>query len=146
MKLQSRYATHCMTRNIQQRAKLLSPEFSGLILDPILQRLMDPNIEPGFKDSRYCIVFWARPPTHIRSLVDKIQQQLLSLAPSESIIRFMSQSHVVKSAVYPEINSQRAWFHFCSDNISFYPPLIRCLRILPCSSNLSHQYCFKICD
>jgi hypothetical protein len=80
--LQSRYSTHRTTRNGQQKAKLLSPEFSGLILDPILQRLTDPSIEPGFEDPRYCLVFWARPPTHIRSLVNKVQQELLTLAPS----------------------------------------------------------------
>jgi hypothetical protein len=79
--MQARYATHRTTRNGQQKAKLLSPDFSGLILDPILQRLEDPSIEPGFQDYRNCLVFWARPPAHIRSLVGEIQQQLLSLAP-----------------------------------------------------------------
>lgn len=82
--LQTRYGTHRSTRNGQQKAKLLSPDFSGLILDPILQRLMDPSIEPGFVDPRNCLVFWARPPSHIRSLVDQVQQKLLSLAPSTS--------------------------------------------------------------
>ncbi|KAG4436409.1 hypothetical protein IFR05_008102 [Cadophora sp. M221] len=42
---------------------------------------MDPSIEPGFVDPRNCLVFWARPPAHIRSLVDQVQQKLLSLAP-----------------------------------------------------------------
>ncbi|KAL2073767.1 hypothetical protein VTL71DRAFT_11093 [Oculimacula yallundae] len=79
--LQTRYATHRSTRNGQQKEKLLSPDFSGLILDPILQRLADPSIEPGFVDPRNCLVFWARPPSHIRSLVDQVQQKLLSLAP-----------------------------------------------------------------
>ncbi|KAH6722534.1 RNA ligase/cyclic nucleotide phosphodiesterase [Leptodontidium sp. MPI-SDFR-AT-0119] len=79
--LQIRYGTHRSTRNGQQKAKLLSPDFSGLILDPILQRVMDPSIEPGFVDPRNCLVFWARPPSHIRSLVDQVQQKLLSLAP-----------------------------------------------------------------
>jgi hypothetical protein len=50
--LQARYAIHRTTRNGQQKAKLLSSEFSGLILDPILQRLADPAIEPGFIDPR----------------------------------------------------------------------------------------------
>ena len=80
-KIQARYSTHRTTRNTQQKAKLLSSDFSGLILDPILQRLEDPSIEPGFQDPRNCLVFWARPPAHIRSLVDGIQQQLLALAP-----------------------------------------------------------------
>lgn len=82
VKLQDRYSAHRVTRNCQQKEKLLSPEFSGLILDPILQRLTDPSIDPGFQDPRFCLVFWARPPAHIRSLVDQVQQKLLSLAPS----------------------------------------------------------------
>ncbi|CZR59861.1 uncharacterized protein PAC_09755 [Phialocephala subalpina] len=80
-KLQDRYSTHRVTRNGQQKEKLLSSGFSGLILDPILQRLTDASIEPGFQDPRYCLVFWARPPAHIRSLVDQVQQKMLSLAP-----------------------------------------------------------------
>ncbi|CAL3967485.1 unnamed protein product [Diplocarpon coronariae] len=79
--LQARYATHRSTRNAQQREKLLSPGFAGLILDPILQRLTDPSIEPGYVDPRNCLVFWARPPAHICALVDQVQQKLLSLAP-----------------------------------------------------------------
>ncbi|KAH7356501.1 RNA ligase/cyclic nucleotide phosphodiesterase [Rhexocercosporidium sp. MPI-PUGE-AT-0058] len=81
VQLQTRYGTHRSTRNGQQKEKLLSPEFSGLILDPILQRVMDSSVEPGFIDPRNCLVFWARPPSHIRSLVDQVQQKLLSLAP-----------------------------------------------------------------
>jgi hypothetical protein len=46
--------------------------------------MMKPSIEPGFKDFRHCLVFWARPPGHIRSLVNKLQQDLLKLAPSRS--------------------------------------------------------------
>ncbi|KAH8685876.1 RNA ligase/cyclic nucleotide phosphodiesterase [Tricladium varicosporioides] len=80
--IQTRYATHRATRNDQQRAKLLSTDFNGLILDPILQRLTDPTIQPGYQDPRNCLVFWARPPTHIRALVNKIQQELLTLAPN----------------------------------------------------------------
>lgn len=81
--MQARYSTHRCARNSQQKEKLLSPGFSGLILDPILQRLENPSIEPGFTDPRHCLVFWARPPSHIRSLVDRVQQQLLTLAPSK---------------------------------------------------------------
>ncbi|KAG9239647.1 RNA ligase/cyclic nucleotide phosphodiesterase [Amylocarpus encephaloides] len=80
--IQARYDTHRTTRNGQQRANLLSPGFSGLILDPILQRLEDPSIEPGYQDPRNCLVFWARPPPHIRSLADKLQQELRGLAPN----------------------------------------------------------------
>jgi hypothetical protein len=81
VRLQSFYATHRTTRNSIQRAKLLSPDFSGLLTDPILQKLADPSIEPGFTDQRHCFVFWGRPPSHIRSLAGKLQQKLLTLAP-----------------------------------------------------------------
>lgn len=90
---------HRTTRNAQQKAKLLSPDYSGLILDPILQRLMDPSIEPGFEDFRHCLVFWARPPAHIRSLVDKIQQELLKLAPSKSNICVLYHSSYLRPLI-----------------------------------------------
>jgi hypothetical protein len=60
-------------------------DFKGLNLDSILQRLEDPAIEPGFVDPRHSLVFWARPPPHIRKLVSEIQQRLKKLAPSTSI-------------------------------------------------------------
>lgn len=82
VQMQARYSTHRTTRNAQQKEKLLSPDFTGLILDPILQRLEDPTIQPGFTDPRHCLVFWARPPTHIREIINKVQQELLTLAPS----------------------------------------------------------------
>lgn len=87
--MQTRYSTHRTIRNGQQKEKLLSQDFSGLILDPILQRLEDPSIQPGFTDPRHCLVFWARPPSHIRELVGKVQQELLSLAPSMCLYRFV---------------------------------------------------------
>ncbi|RFU25293.1 hypothetical protein B7463_g11049, partial [Scytalidium lignicola] len=80
--IQSRYSTHRTTRNEQQKLKLLSDSFSGLILDPILKRLEDPSIEPGYVDPRHCLVFWGRPPQHIKSLVDIIQKKLLEQAPN----------------------------------------------------------------
>ncbi|KUJ11831.1 uncharacterized protein LY89DRAFT_688331 [Mollisia scopiformis] len=81
-KLQDKYSAHRVTRNSQQKEKLLSSDFSGLILDPILQRLTDSSVQPGFRDPRHCLVFWARPPTHIRSLVERVQHKLLRLAPN----------------------------------------------------------------
>ncbi|KAA8569170.1 hypothetical protein MFRU_004g00230 [Monilinia fructicola] len=79
--IQSRYATHRETRNSQQKAKILSSDFQGMILDPVLLKLENRNIEPGFEDPRHCLVFWARPPQHIKELVVTIQQKLLTLAP-----------------------------------------------------------------
>ncbi|TVY21477.1 hypothetical protein LARI1_G000606 [Lachnellula arida] len=108
-KIQDFYGTHRTTRNEQQRAKLLSPNFAGLILDPILQKLTDPSIEPGFQDPRYCIVFWARPPAHIRSLVDKVQQELLALAPNLWLMPInnlhLTALEITHSLTSPEIHS-----------------------------------------
>jgi len=80
--MQARYSTHRTTRNAQQKEKLLADDFQGLIIDPILLRLEDQSIEPGFTDPRHCMVFWARPPKHIRDLIVKVQEELKSVAPS----------------------------------------------------------------
>ncbi|KAI9814129.1 MAG: transport between ER and Golgi ATPase protein [Phylliscum demangeonii] len=79
--IQARYGTHRERRNEQQRARLLAPDFGGVRLDPILQRVHDPRIEPGYVDPRHCLVFWARPPGRIRRLVSQIQQLLQTVAP-----------------------------------------------------------------
>ncbi|KAK5119246.1 hypothetical protein LTR85_007860 [Meristemomyces frigidus] len=81
--IQARYDTHRTNRNTQQREKLLAADFPGVTVDGILAKLEDPTIEPGFKDWRHCLVFWARPPEKIRSLIAEIQQRLLRVAPSE---------------------------------------------------------------
>ena len=78
--IQSRYGTHRTNRNYQQRAKLLSPEFPGVTIDEILTKLEDPSIEPGFQDWRNCLVFWARPPAKLRSLIAEVQSRLLDVA------------------------------------------------------------------
>ncbi|KAK4164458.1 RNA ligase/cyclic nucleotide phosphodiesterase [Cladorrhinum sp. PSN259] len=80
--IQSLYSTHRTTRNGQQQDKFLSPEFSELIIDPFLLRLENPDIEPGFKDPRHCLVFWARPPEHIVKLASHLQMLLKKAAPS----------------------------------------------------------------
>lgn len=76
------YRKHRTNRNAQQKAKLLDPEFPGVTIDEILAKLEDPSIEPGFEDWRNCLVFWARPPAMVRSLIAEIQQKLLAVAPS----------------------------------------------------------------
>ncbi|KAG0646916.1 hypothetical protein D0Z07_6198 [Hyphodiscus hymeniophilus] len=107
--IQARYDIHRTTRNGQQKAKLLSSEFSGLILDPVLQKLVDPAIQPGFQDPRHCIVFWARPPAHIRALVDRIQQELLSSAPNLWLMPLerlhLTALEITHSLTSPEIQS-----------------------------------------
>ncbi|KAI9744013.1 MAG: hypothetical protein M1818_002747 [Claussenomyces sp. TS43310] len=82
LQIQARYALHRTARNEQQKANLLSPSFKGLLTDGILQRLEDPTLEPGFVDPRHGIVFWARPPPHIRCLIEQIQQRLKITAPN----------------------------------------------------------------
>ncbi|KAK3652120.1 hypothetical protein LTR56_005251 [Elasticomyces elasticus] len=79
--IQTRYNTHRNNRNAQQQAKLLSPDFHGVTIDEILAKLEDPTIEPGFKDWRHCLVFWARPPVKVRELIGKVQEKLLDVAP-----------------------------------------------------------------
>lgn len=71
-----------MTRNGQQKEKFLSSEFKEVLIDPFLLRLENPSIEPGFKDPRNCLVYWARPPEHIIKLASKIQSSLKEAAPS----------------------------------------------------------------
>lgn len=74
--IQCRYATHRETRNEQQKAKLLSPDFSGFIIDPVLEKLLSPTSYPGYVDPRNCLVFWARPPLAVRELILNIQNRL----------------------------------------------------------------------
>ena len=82
--IQQRYKKHREARNEQQKAKLLSPDFSGFIVDPVLEKLIRKVSNPGYVDPRNCLVFWGRPPVSIRKLVNDVQQQLLKVAPSVS--------------------------------------------------------------
>lgn len=90
--IQSRYSTHRESRNAAQKLKLLAPDFSGVMIDPILLRLEDPSIEPGFVDTRNCLVFWARPSEKVKSLVmecqeklkDAVSSMLIALCPATS--------------------------------------------------------------
>ncbi|KAK5129399.1 hypothetical protein LTR08_003286 [Meristemomyces frigidus] len=80
--IQARYSSHRANRNAQQRAKLLAPDFPGVVVDDILAKLDDPTIEPDFTDWRHCLVFWARPPPSVGPLVATIQHRLLQVAPN----------------------------------------------------------------
>lgn len=75
------YATHRSVRNAQQKDKFLDTSFKELIIDPILLRLEDKTVEPGFQDPRNCLVFWARPPDHIVHLAVHLQHLLKDAAP-----------------------------------------------------------------
>ncbi|KAI0413836.1 RNA ligase/cyclic nucleotide phosphodiesterase [Xylaria grammica] len=79
--IQALYAAHRIRRNAQQKAKFLDADFRELIIDPYLLRLENPHIEPGFKDTRYCMTFWARPPIHVLELAGVIQERLREVAP-----------------------------------------------------------------
>ncbi|KAM3435338.1 hypothetical protein MY4824_004919 [Beauveria thailandica] len=79
--IQALYQTHRVKRNAQQREKFLSPDFKELVIDQHLLRLANPSVQPGFKDERNCLVFWARPPEHVILLAAKVQQLLQQTAP-----------------------------------------------------------------
>lgn len=83
--IQTKYALHRATRNSQQKAKMLDASFPGVSVDPILLRLSDPTIEPGYVDPRHCLVFWGRPTTKVKDLIHRVQQELLIVAPSEVV-------------------------------------------------------------
>lgn len=80
--IQDRYSTHRTTRNAQQKTKMLAEGFPGVSIDPILLRLSDPSIEPGYVDPRHCMVFWARPTQKVKDLILKVQTELATVAPS----------------------------------------------------------------
>jgi hypothetical protein len=61
----------------------LTSEFNGLSIDPVLLRLENPDLEPGFQDPRDCLVFWARPPDHVVKLASHLQTLLQEAAPSK---------------------------------------------------------------
>lgn len=58
------------------------------MIDQCLLRLENPEIEPGFRDERNCLVIWARPPVHIIELGAKIQARLQEVSPSAYSIIF----------------------------------------------------------
>lgn len=60
---------------------MLSPDFPGFVVDPILQKLVHPELYPGYVDPRNCLVFWARPPEHLRELIMMVQQKIRSVKP-----------------------------------------------------------------
>ncbi|KAF2747170.1 hypothetical protein M011DRAFT_468057 [Sporormia fimetaria CBS 119925] len=105
--IQARYNAHRTTRNAQQKTQLLSPAFKGVNIDPILLRLTDPAIEPGYADPRHCLVFWARPPQHLKDLILKIQKELQTVAPNLWLMPptslHMTTLEVTHSRTSPEI-------------------------------------------
>jgi hypothetical protein len=78
-------------------------------VDHILAKLEDPSIGPGFQDPRNCLVFWARPPAAVRSLIAEVQSRLLSVAsslwtmPQDNL--HMTAMEVTHSLTAPEIDA-----------------------------------------
>lgn len=95
VEIQALYATHRVKRNAQQKEKFLSVDFKELVIDQYLLRLFSPAIQPGFRDERNCLVFWARPPEHIILLAAKVQQKLKQTAPGICPGSFYKRSHPV---------------------------------------------------
>ncbi|KAJ8078984.1 hypothetical protein PM082_013268 [Marasmius tenuissimus] len=107
--MRARYNMHRTNRNDQQRGKFLAPDFSGVIMDEILARLEDPLIEPGFKDWRHSLVFWARPPQKVRSLIAQVQEKLKEVVPNlwtmPSSDLHMTALEITHSLTAPEIDT-----------------------------------------
>ncbi|KAI4101874.1 MAG: hypothetical protein L6R37_004749 [Teloschistes peruensis] len=120
-KIQARYGRHRETRNAAQKAKFLAHDFSGVIIDPILYKLMNPQEHPNFVDSRNCLVFWARPPVGLKGLIADLQKQLLNVAPSEKI----------KPEKSPEINAIVGQMLASIPQITDYPYQHRARLIKP---------------
>lgn len=57
-----------------------------MTIDTILAKLEDQTIEPGFKDPRHCLVFWARPPPHVKLVIAEVQKRLKTVAPREQLL------------------------------------------------------------
>ncbi|KAL6702999.1 hypothetical protein ACN47E_010354 [Coniothyrium glycines] len=80
--IQEKYSLHRTTRNLQQKEKLLDDGFAGVNIDEILLRLHDPTVELGYVDPRHCFVFWGRPTQKIKDVIQHVQHELLTVAPS----------------------------------------------------------------
>jgi vesicle-fusing ATPase len=64
---------HRSTRNAQQKARLLDESFAGVSIDPVLARLSDTSIEPGYV---------GRPTEKVKNMIERVQQELSTIAPS----------------------------------------------------------------
>ncbi|KAL8703319.1 MAG: hypothetical protein Q9201_003483 [Fulgogasparrea decipioides] len=65
-----------------QEDKFLSQDFTGVTIDPILHKLVNPKQYHDFVDTRNCLVFWARPPAALKALIADVQHRLRSIAPN----------------------------------------------------------------
>ncbi|KAI7972618.1 hypothetical protein EIK77_009081 [Talaromyces pinophilus] len=78
------------------------------MIDPILAKLDGPNKDPAYEDERNCIVFWGRPPQHIRDMIGDVQEELRSVAPDMWFMPLQNLHitvlEVVFSVTEPEVN------------------------------------------
>lgn len=80
-----------------------------MTVDEILAKLEGPQMYPGFEDPRHCLVFWARPPQAVRSLIEEVQRRLQAvvphiwLMPSHSL--HMTALEITHSLTAPEIDA-----------------------------------------
>ena len=82
------YSLHRLERQKAQKEIVSSPNFAGPKTDPILSRLQYDlkypqhlgERRPIFADTRHNLVFWAKPPAHIRTLIRRIQLHLSDAA------------------------------------------------------------------
>ncbi len=79
----------------------MTSEFAGLNIDPVLLRLENPELEPGFRDPRDCLVFWARPPDHVVKLASHLQMLLRQAAPSKHTRRLGSRGKAAPDGLTP---------------------------------------------
>jgi hypothetical protein len=124
--MQAYYESHRRRRNQRQREALLDPNFAGVVIDPVLEKLVaaeataaaapDTVRAPAYVDPRHCLVFWARPPAHIRELVGNIQQKLLKAAPSMFLQLHTRPPLVLPKSCVPAHPSQS---HICFNLILF---------------------------
>ncbi|KAL8679539.1 MAG: hypothetical protein Q9186_004185 [Xanthomendoza sp. 1 TL-2023] len=107
--IQARYTKHRETRNGVQREKFLGRAFTGVNIDSTLIKLVNPERYPDFADTRHCLVFWARPPSSVKSLIADLQQQLLTVAPNLWLMPVqclhMTALEITFSLTAPEIES-----------------------------------------
>ncbi|KAF8446631.1 RNA ligase/cyclic nucleotide phosphodiesterase [Terfezia claveryi] len=82
------YSRHRTARNALSRTTIVSPDFPGPTIDPLLTRLIahSPSltqlVEDDALDPRHGLVFWARPNEGANRLIGEVQRRLLEAQTS----------------------------------------------------------------
>lgn len=123
--IQARYQHHRISRNAQQKDKILSPKFPGWILDDTLTKLDGPQRDADFEDPRNCLVFWARPTSKIKHLIQVVQQKLKDAVPDIWLMPIdnlhMTALEIAHSLTPPQIEALAAKLLPASQMIADYP-------------------------